>query len=78
MFSIWSAIAFASTGPTQIGSTRWFSASRRITIGMFVTGSTMRPLTDISTSMGHLAAPSCAKIGSPRRLFGAAFVMRTG
>ena len=38
MFSICSAMAFASKMPTQIGSTRCPSLSRRMTIGMFVTG----------------------------------------
>ena len=47
-FSIWSAIAFASKMPTQIGSTRCPSLSRRITIGMFVMGSTISPLMVIS------------------------------
>src|SRR5206468_2309612 len=48
MFSIWSAIAFASKMPTQIGSTRCPSLSRRMTIGMFVIGSTISPLMVIS------------------------------
>src|SRR4051812_26904383 len=51
MFSICSAIAFASKMPTQIGSTRSPSLSRRITIGMFVIGSTISPLIDISICM---------------------------
>ena len=48
MFSIWRAIALASKIPTQIGSTRWPSASRRMMMGMFVIGSTIRPLIVIS------------------------------
>src|SRR2546426_5010655 len=51
MFSICSAMAFASKMPTQIGSTRWPSLSRRITIGMLVMGSTIRPLMVISICM---------------------------
>src|SRR5688572_18462607 len=52
-FSICSAIAFASNTPTQIGSTRLPSLSRRITIGMFVIGSTISPLIVISICMVH-------------------------
>ena len=44
MFSICSAMAFASKMPTQIGSTRCPSLSRRITIGMFVIGIDHQPL----------------------------------
>ena len=51
MFSICKAIAFASKMPTQIGNTRCPSLSRRITIGMFVMGSTINPLMDISICM---------------------------
>src|SRR5881392_610776 len=51
MFSIWSAMAFASKMPTQIGSTRCPSLSRRITIGMLVMGSTIKPLMVISICM---------------------------
>src|SRR5262245_17311411 len=51
MFSICSAIAFASKMPTQIGSTRSPCLSLRITIGRLVTGSTISPLMDISMSM---------------------------
>src|SRR6266446_10664322 len=47
-FSICSAMAFASKIPTQIGSTRCPSLSRRMTMGMFVIGSTIRPLMVIS------------------------------
>src|SRR3954447_19916082 len=48
MFSICSAIAFASKMPTQIGRTFCPSLSRRITIGVFVMGSTIKPLMVIS------------------------------
>ena len=48
MFSICKAMAFASNIPTQIGSTFCPSLSRRMTIGMFVTGSTISPLMLIS------------------------------
>src|SRR5438128_12217143 len=51
MFSICSAIAFASKMPTQIGSTFCPSLSRRMTIGMFVMGSTINPLMVISICM---------------------------
>src|SRR5262245_54416108 len=51
MFSICSAMAFASKMPTQIGNTRWPSLSRRITIGMLVMGSTINPLMVISICM---------------------------
>ena len=54
-FSTWSAIAFASKMPTQMGKTLWPSLSRRMTIGMFVAGSTISPLIVISICM---AAPS--------------------
>src|SRR5215510_6523895 len=51
MFSIWSAIAFASNVPTQIGSTFCPSLSRRMTMGMLVMGSTIKPLMVISICM---------------------------
>src|SRR5688572_28016320 len=51
MFSIWSAIAFASKMPTQIGRTRSPSLSLRMTMGMLVIGSTIRPLMVISINM---------------------------
>ena len=44
MFSICSAMAFASKMPTQIGRTRSPSLSLRITMGMLVIGSTISPL----------------------------------
>ena len=47
--SIWSAMAFASKTPTQIGRKFFSSASRRITTGMFAIGSTIRALTSILT-----------------------------
>ena len=50
-FSICSAMALASKTPTQIGSTRWPSVSRRMMIGMLVIGSTIRPLIVISICM---------------------------
>ena len=55
MFSICSAIALASNTPTQIGSTRWPSWSRRMMIGMLVMGSTIKPLMVISTSIPVVA-----------------------
>jgi hypothetical protein len=55
MFSICSAMAFASKIPTQIGSTFWPSLSRRITIGVLVIGSTIRPLIVISICMAYPA-----------------------
>ena len=51
MFSICRAMALASKIPTQIGSTFCPSWSRRITIGMFVIGSTISPLMLISICM---------------------------
>src|SRR4051794_37497837 len=60
-FSICSAIALASKTPTQIGSTRWPSLSRRMMIGMFVIGSTIRPLIVISICM---FAPKAVRIRS--------------
>ena len=51
MFSICSAMALASKIPTQIGSTFCPSLSRRMTIGMFVIGSTISPLIVISICM---------------------------
>src|SRR5438128_4644461 len=57
MFSICRAMAFASKMPTQMGSTRCPSLSRRITIGMFVIGSTINPLMLISICIGlHLGS----------------------
>src|SRR5688572_7908460 len=47
-------MAFASTGPTQIGNTRSCASSRRMMIGRLVSGSTMRPFTAISMSIGVL------------------------
>ena len=64
-------------GPTQIGSTRCPSASRRITIGTFVTGSSISPLTCISTSMDGSCASGGASRASPRRLFGPCPVILT-
>src|SRR3954470_3810264 len=54
-FSICSAIAFASKTPTQIGSTRCPSLSRRMMMGMLVIGSTISPLIVISICMNRLA-----------------------
>jgi len=51
MFSICSAIALASNIPTQIGSVRPPSLSRRMTMGMLLIGSTIRPLMLISICM---------------------------
>ena len=64
MFSIWSAIAFASKTPTQIGSTRSPSLSRRMTMGMLVTGSTIRPLMTISLCIVLLALRPAARASS--------------
>src|SRR5688572_11157044 len=47
-------MALASTGPTQIGNTRSCASSRRMMMGRFVSGSTIRPLTAISMSIGVL------------------------
>ena len=46
-------MALASNTPTQIDSTRSPSRSFRITIGRFVTGSTISPLMFISINMTH-------------------------
>src|SRR5579871_4080980 len=51
-FSISSAIAFASYTPTQMGNTVSPPTSFNITIGIFETGSSIRPRTVISTSIG--------------------------
>ena len=89
-FSICRAIALASETPTQIGSTRVPSLSRRMTIGMLVAGSIISVLTVISicitpsTSYAVAAGRSLvldrgrAASSSPRRLFGFAPVIRTG
>src|SRR5438876_12460597 len=66
MFSIWSAMAFASKMPTQIGSTRCPSLSRRMTIGMFVMGSTINPLMVISICMGYQPRRA-RRVVKPRR-----------
>ena len=51
IFSSSSAIALASKMPTQMGSERFSSSSRRMMIGMFDTGSRASPRTFISTHM---------------------------
>src|SRR5258708_18279724 len=50
-FSISRAIAFASYTPTQIGKIAWPCTSLSTTMGMFVTGSIIRPRIFISTSI---------------------------
>src|SRR5262245_9651342 len=72
MFSICSAIAFASKIPTQIGSTFCPSLSRRITIGVFVIGSTISPLIVISICMAHPAILESLAPTSPFQMFGSA------
>src|SRR5262245_1289624 len=63
-FSICSAMAFASKMPTQMDRTRSPSLSFRITMGMFVMGSTISPLMLISISMALLhPRPSGARSG---------------
>jgi hypothetical protein len=59
-FSICSAIAFASKMPTQIGNTRFPSSSRRMMIGMLVTGSTINPLIVMAICMGPVRG--CASV----------------
>src|SRR6476619_5083908 len=54
-------MALASKIPTQIGSTRSPSLSRRITIGVFVIGSTIRPLIDISICMMPCLSPDAVR-----------------
>src|SRR6185503_8104551 len=84
MFSICSAMAFASKMPTQIGSTRWPSLSRRITIGMLVIGSTISPLIDISICIElqpRRRGRACQIAGGGRRPIadhGAPDAVRTG
>ena len=51
IFSSSSAMALASKIPTQMGSERLSSSSRRMMIGMFETGSRASPRTFISTSI---------------------------
>src|SRR4051812_13402996 len=65
-FSICSAIAFASKTPTQMGSTRCPSLSRRMMMGMLVIGSTISPLIVISICMDRLA-PEAVRVraGNP-------------
>src|SRR5215468_11188939 len=63
-FSICSAIALASKMPTQIGSTRCPSLSRRMTMGVLVTGSTISPLIDISICMGLHLSPDTVRAGA--------------
>src|SRR5262245_62805721 len=60
-FSICSAMALASKMPTQIGSTRCPSLSRRITIGVLVMGSTISPLIDISICMALRLSPDAVR-----------------
>ena len=61
MFSTWSAIALASKIPTQMGSTRSPSLALRRTMGVFVTGSTMRPLIVISICMLGYCPPNTVR-----------------
>ena len=56
-FSICDQMALASHNPTQIGRTFWPSLSRKMMIGMFVTGSTIRPLIVISICMAPTFLP---------------------
>src|SRR3974390_501676 len=56
-FSISRAMAFASYTPTQMGSTVLPPPSRRMTIGMLVTGSIINPRIFISISEGACLAP---------------------
>src|SRR5689334_3236679 len=63
-FSICSAIALASKIPTQIGSTRCPSLSRRMTIGVFVMGSTINPLIDISICIAACLPPDTVSAGA--------------
>src|SRR5258707_13257468 len=62
-FSICSAMALASNTPTQIGSTRCPSLSRRMMIGMFVMGSTISPLIVISICTTHRLPAQTVRIG---------------
>ena len=91
-FSICSAMALASKTPTQIGSTRCPSLSRRMMIGMLVIGSTISPLIVISICMasasdpsGSSRSPACnvgrpdgVKHGSPAGCSDSRRVIRTG
>ena len=63
-FSIWSAIAFASKTPTQIGRTRCPSTSRSTMMGMLVIGSTISPLRAISISTLRLTSSLGQNIGT--------------
>src|SRR5215468_5423602 len=63
-FSIWSAIALASKIPTQIGSIRCPSLSRRMTMGVFVMGSTINPLIDISICIPACLSPHAMGAGA--------------
>ena len=81
-------MALASKSPTQMGSERFSSSSRRMIIGMLESGSSASPLTFISSHMARLlldrvastASGGCraAPASSPRRLCGSARVTRTG
>ena len=69
-FSISRAMALASKMPTQIGRKWPFSGSRRITTGMFETGSMRSPLISIlimRAAFGPMrrGAP-ISELGSPR------------
>src|SRR5262245_15646044 len=63
-FSICSAMALASKIPTQIGSTRCPSLSRRMTIGVLVMGSTINPLIDISICIAACLPPDTMGTGA--------------
>ncbi len=57
-------MALASKIPTQIGSTRCPSLSRRMTIGVFVMGSTINPLIDISICIPTCLSPDAVGAGA--------------
>src|SRR5262249_32485086 len=56
-------MALASKIPTQIGSTRCPSLSRRMTIGVFVMGATINPLIDISICIAACLPPDPVSAG---------------
>src|SRR5262249_56337705 len=57
-------MALASKIPTQIGSTRCPSLSRRMTIGVLVMGSTINPLIDISICIAACLPPDTMGTGA--------------
>ena len=58
------AMAVASRSPIQMGRFSLLSGSRRMTIGVLVTGSSVRPPTVIRMKFSRFIASPCRRAGS--------------